>query len=187
MTTLGHCPTFPRPCLGDAIVGARLDESARRAGNADLAWGPGQTCEPFRNVVAALAVAVRRLQTDGKVKAHYCETFAYAPTAALVVRRVGRASAVIINRLVDGLGVDHARPEVTSGPREPTMPELAPGEQQHLPSDLRAMAPEQARWPAFRLSAWRRATLDNAAWGHGRRLDIEQNQGPCQLLDRPRG
>lgn len=173
--------------FGDAAVRVWLEDLERKAGDEELAGAFGLTCEHFRAVVNELAVGARRFEVARKVEAHVRATEAFSQTAGDVMHRVAMGSALIIDRMVNLLGVDLQPADREGVPRPPSPAPLAVGQWPDLAADK-----EQAEHGRFqRLSFWllalRLLTSDNAAWGQGGLVDVEQNRRLGALLDAMRG
>ena len=169
-------PAAPPPMrFGDEAVKTWLDDLERKAGDEELARAFGLTCEQFRTVVAELAVGARRFELAQRVEAHVTTAEAYAQTASDVVHRVAMGSALIVNRLVNQLGTEEAAPRA----RPP-----APGEPPALPAERQEMTRIRGQLPTFWLRTFRQLATENAAWGQGGLVDVEQNRRLGLLLDK---
>ncbi|WP_027135651.1 virulence factor SrfC family protein [Geminicoccus roseus] len=181
-------PARPAPMrFGDAAVQVWLDDLERKAGDEELARAFGLTCEHFRAVVGELAVGARRFGVAQRVEAHVRATEAFAQTAGDVMHRVALGSGLIIDRLVNLLGTDLRLPDQAEVPvlRKPAP--LSVGQLPSLSPDKGQMESERFERARFWLLALRLLTRDNAAWGQGGLVDVEQNRRLGLLLDGLRG
>ena len=175
---------LPPTRFGDAAVQVWLDDLERKAGDEELARQFGLTCEAFRAVVSELAVGARRFEVAQKVEAQVRATEAFAQTAGDVMHRVAMGSGLVIDRMVDLLGTDLQPPDRPDVPRLPRPRPLAVGELPELAADKGQSLAGRFERARFWLLALRLLTSDNAAWGQGGLVDVEQNRRLGALLDR---
>lgn len=103
------------------------------------------------------------------------------------MHRVALGSGLIIDRLVNLLGTDLRLPDQAEVPvlRKPAP--LSVGQLPSLSPDKGQMESERFERARFWLLALRLLTRDNAAWGQGGLVDVEQNRRLGLLLDGLRG
>lgn len=180
-------PVQPPMRFGNAAVQVWLEDLERKAGDEELARAFGLTCEYFRAVVGELAVGARRFDIAQKVEAHVRATEAFAQTAGDVMHRVAMGSGLIIDRLVNLLGSDLQPERYAQLPKLRRSPPLSVGDLPALSPDKAQMEAERFARARFWLLALRVLTRDNAGWGQGGLVDIEQNSRLGRLLDGLRG